>query len=52
MKTPAEPSWQEKALPVWQLYAFAWQAYAERVLGQRITTAACIQQMKQQGVIK
>jgi hypothetical protein len=52
MAIPAEPGAGEKALPVWQLYAWHWQAYAEHVLGQRVTTAQCLHQARAQGLIK
>lgn len=52
VRPPSEPGMTERALPVWQLYAWAWQAYAEHVLTQRVETALCLQKLKQQEVIK
>ena len=52
MAIPAEPGAGEKQLPVWQLYAWHWQAYAEHVLGQRVNTALCLQKAKQRGLIQ
>lgn len=52
IRPPSDPGPVEKQLTVWQLYAWAWQAYAEHVLTQRVETAACLQKLKQQGVIK
>lgn len=52
VKAPVEPSLAEKALPIWQLYAWAWQAYAEDVLNQRLETAVCLETMKRAKVIR
>lgn len=52
MAVPADPGLADKALPVWQLYAWHWQAYAEHVLGQRVATAQCLHQARAQGLIK
>ena len=52
IRPPVEPGLTERALPVWQLHAWNWQAYAEHVLTQRVETAVCLQQLKRQGVIK
>lgn len=41
-----------QTIPAWQLYAFGWQAVAEDVLNQRVDTATCLAQLRQQGVIK
>lgn len=41
-----------QTIPAWQLYAFGWQAVAEDVLNQRVETAGCLAQLRQQGVIK
>lgn len=49
---PQAPRTDERQLALWQLYAWAWQAYAEHVLTQRVETAACLHRLKQQGVIR
>lgn len=49
---PAEPDLAEKSVVIWQLYAWGWQAYAEDVLLQRVETAACLQQLRKQKVIR
>lgn len=49
---PKSPASDERQLPVWQLFAWHWQAYAEHVLTQRVETAACLQRLKHQGVIR
>lgn len=41
-----------ESIPAWQLYAFGWQSVAEDVLNQRVDTATCLAQLRQQGVIK
>lgn len=41
-----------ESVPAWQLYAFGWQAVAEDILNQRVDTANCIEQMRQQGLVK
>ena len=52
VQPPADPELGEKDVAVWQLWGIGWQAVAEHILGQRIETARCLQQLKQQGVIK
>lgn len=42
----------EKDVARWQLWGIGWQAVAEHILGQRIETARCLQQLKQQGIVK
>ena len=49
---PTEPEIGEKDVGVWQLYAYAWQAMAEHIFGQRLETAKCLHTLKQQGIIK
>lgn len=51
-KVPVEPDLNEKALPLWQLFAFQWQEFAHDVLSQRVETAACLQSLRDKGVIK
>lgn len=43
---------RDNAVIVWQLYAWGWQAYAEDVLMQRVETAHCLQQLREQDVIR
>lgn len=52
VKTPAEPPLAEKSLPIWQLYAWAWQSFAEDVMSQRLETAVCLETMKRARVIR
>jgi hypothetical protein len=51
-RRPTEPALGEKSLTLWQLYALAWQEYAFDLMGQRVETAQCLHQLRQQGVIK
>jgi hypothetical protein len=52
VSAPTEPAPGEKDPAHWQLFAYGWQAVAEHLLGQRLETARCLHQLKQQGVIK
>lgn len=52
VKLPTEPRPGEKDPAMWQLWGIGWQAVADHVLGQRLETARCLHQLKQQGVIK
>lgn len=49
---PTSPELGEKDVAVWQLWGLGWQAVAEHVLTQRVETATCLAQLRQQGVIK
>lgn len=52
VQAPADPSPGEKDPAIWQLFSYRWQAVAEHILEQRVETAACLVQLKRQGVIK
>lgn len=41
-----------ESIPAWQLYGFGWQAVAEDLMNQRVDTANCIEQLRQQGIVK
>lgn len=49
---PAEPAPTEKSVIIWQLYAWNWQAYALDVVMQRYESAKCVQQLREQQVIR
>jgi hypothetical protein len=52
LPSPIEPGLDEKAVVLWQLYAWGWQAYVEDVLTQRVETAQCLQTLREQRVIR
>lgn len=49
---PADLELGEKDVARWQLWGLGWQAVAEHILGQRVETANCIEQLRQQGIVK
>jgi hypothetical protein len=52
VQPPTDPAVGEKDPAVWQLFAYGWQQVADHILDQRLETAQCLHQLKQQGVIK
>ena len=52
VQPPSDPSPSEKDPAIWQLFAYAWQSVAGHIMEQRIETAKCLRQLKQQGIVK
>ncbi|MCM2311388.1 MAG: hypothetical protein NDI84_08295 [Steroidobacteraceae bacterium] len=49
---PAEPAPTARSVIIWQMYAWSWQAYALDVVMQRYDSAKCVQQLREQRVVR